>query len=142
MDEPKSDGQQAAPCCSDGQACDCGPRSAAVSCDCGAPPRRSRLKTLISAVILLAAVGVGAYALTKGRGAGVASAEGKATSVPAAAITTPAAPVPAAPSCCGGGANRPVQAQPSCCGGGAAVAPAAAPGQPTCGSPQPGCCGH
>src|SRR5512137_1313651 len=127
MDVPRNDGQEAAPCCADGQPCDRGPGSVAVSCDCGAPPRWSWLRTLISVVILLSAVGVGAYALTRGRTTGAASAESrKSTSPPAAtSATTPAAPMPAAPSCCGGGANRAAQPQPqaTCCGGGVTAAP-------------------
>ena len=142
MAENNREGQQAAPCCADDLGSSFGSGSDAMACDCGGPPRRSWLKTLISAVILLTALAIGVYALTSGSGAGTASTEASQSSPAGACVMTPAAPVLSAPACCSGGENQAAQAQPSCCGGSATAAPVAAPGQPTCESQQPGCCGR
>jgi hypothetical protein len=138
MEKTNSEGPQAAPCCTDDRGSNCGSASGAIACDCGGPPRKSWLKTLISTVILLAALAVGVYALASGRGAGTAPTEASQATPAGVSVMTPAAPMLSAPACCGGGANRAAQAQPSCCGGSAT----AAPSQPTCGSQQPGCCGR
>ena len=117
MKETKGDDLSPAQCCSTGQVGDCGPGGAAASCECGpVPARRSWTKTLLSAVVLLGAVGVGAYSLMTSR-----------PPVPPAAANAvaPASPGVNPPPCCAGGANA--QAKPTCLGGGAPVPPIAEP---------------
>jgi hypothetical protein len=130
-----------APCCAE----------PGTSCDCAAPRRRSWLKTLIAAAILLAAIGVGAYSLLAGPKAGGDAAGNHPATPPAAAKAAAPPPNTAPPPCCGGGAPA-AQPRPACCGGapaaeprpacgGGAAAPAAAPAvEPKCGS-RPSCCG-
>ena len=149
-DESKTASQEPAPCAC-GPSCDCGPTAAG----------RSWLKGVIAAIILLAAVGVGAYSLVKKPVAnGGQTAPAPATTPAKAGATAPspapatgrvpccagqAAPAPTAKPCCAGGAPPPAAApeaapKPSCCAGGGSP-PAASTAQPSCGGQRPACCG-
>jgi hypothetical protein len=83
-----------------------------ADCACGgAPPRRPWLRTLIAAVVILSAVGVGAYSLMGKRAADSCkqSASCGVTAAPAAGKTAPAGR-----SCCpGGSAAAKCAAQPA-----------------------------
>ena len=59
MENERSEKDYSGDCCGGGSNQDTG-----ASCDCGTPKTRSRrIRTLIFAIIMLAAVGVGAYSL-------------------------------------------------------------------------------
>jgi hypothetical protein len=141
MDETKSDGLQATSCCAAGEGCDCGPT----------PTRRSWPKTLISAVVLLAAIAIGAYSLmTKGAADGGRSTRGSESPMSAgtASMVAPGAAAASRPACCGGEAKprAAVASSPVCCGGEANPAPPicamvpASTGGASAGAAQGGCC--
>ena len=141
MDETKSADQPGTPCCAGDSKQECECTGSAAGCGCGSGPApRSWIKTLISAVVILAALGVGVYSLVASRASGQGGSTASAgNSKPAAAAILPSAAPPAhAPSPCCGSAGAEAAPQPSCCGG-AASAPAE---QPTCGEAHKGCCGH
>lgn len=151
MEEAKPSTEVTSPCCEGGDAATCG---------CGekrAP--RTGLRLLIAGVILLAAVGVGAYSLfaerTERMSGAAPQTPGREIGDDRSAAEAPSREVPssAAPSCCGGKAPAARQATPCCAG----AAPAAAsqpscggsgdqsmlpPEEPSCGSRQDGCCGR
>ena len=83
-----------------------------AGCACGAaPPRRPWLRMLISAVVILAAVGVGAYSLLGKRAADQCK---QAASCCAAAAPASGKAAPAGRSCCpGGSAAAKCAAQPA-----------------------------
>ena len=67
MVEPRKVDLPMAPCCAGSSALECGQSDSVADCGCGAPPgRHARIKTLIAAIIVLAAIGVGAYSLLAG----------------------------------------------------------------------------
>lgn len=106
MENERGNGASKGDCCGGGSD---QPNGSTAGCACGGlPPRRSWLRTLIAGVVILAAVGVGAYSLMAKRpekqaapcGASVAPAAGKAA--------------PAERSCCaGGGSAAKCAAQPA-----------------------------
>ena len=66
MSETNDQGQSANARCAGGEPCGCAADDAGGRCVCDSTPtRRSRVKTLIAAVVLLAAIGVGAYSLVR-----------------------------------------------------------------------------
>ena len=82
-----------------------------AGCACGAaPPRRPWLRMLISAVVILAAVGVGAYSLVAKRAAD--PCKQAASCCPAAAPTAGKAVQAGRPCCPGGSAAATCAAQP------------------------------
>ncbi|MCX5752307.1 MAG: hypothetical protein NTW97_01540 [Candidatus Krumholzibacteria bacterium] len=75
MENEKSDEARREDCCGGGSDQANGP---GAGCACGAaPPRRPWLRTLIAAVVILAAVGVGAYSLVGKREAEVRRPAGR-----------------------------------------------------------------
>jgi len=162
VDETKNEGRSPSECCAGATAQKpCGPDSAPMSCGCTpTSARRSWPRTVIAAIILLAAVGVGAYSLLASpaperattppekSGSLPAGSASPAAESPSSAAqpaccggAAHAAPVPQ-PSCCGGTAQAAPPPQPSCCGGGASLDPAALPDEPKCGAKPKGCCGQ
>jgi len=142
MEDEKKNDQPAPDCCSEVPSPDArAPGDAPPSCGCGVPPpNRSKLKDIITAVILLAAAGAGAYSLAVYRGG-----REKCCSQPASASRPQVNPQgmksrePARPPCCGGEAPLSPSA-PGSCGSGADQDPL--PGdQPSCGEKAMGCCG-
>lgn len=161
MEENKTEASSPeAPCFQGGgQECGCNGGEASAACNCEpAPSKHSWIKNLLAVVILLAAVGVGAYSVFADKPAAQRS--------PAAAAANPTPPVTAnpsavpspsapAPACCSGAAAPAAAPLPgSCCG---AAQPAAAPqpgsccgaaqpvgigSEPSCGAPSKGCCGQ
>jgi hypothetical protein len=129
---PKKVDLPVAPCCGGSPAPGCGPDDSAADCGCGAPPGpRAWIKTLIAAIVILAALGVGAYSLLATPAADTTSAATAGGNPGAAASATGAAPAAseAAPTPCGGGAG--------------AAAPAPVPAEnPECGAGPKPCCGH
>jgi len=154
MEEPKKIDIPMAPCCA-------GTGDTAADCGCGAPAgRHSWIKTLIAAIIMLAAIGVGAYSLLAAPAANTSAATSSGGSTAGTQPSAPAASAPvAAPSCCGQAAGVEAAPAPACCGGAAAAGPAAPQppccggantasaasppaGNPNCGASPPSCCGH
>jgi hypothetical protein len=136
---------------------------ALAGCDGGAsPPRRSKIKTLLAGIVLLAAIGIGTYSLAKSLGASEGgAAASRAAPAQSSAVIQPGAPprpaeqqaccggdtapeVPARPACCGGGQNEGAPARPRCGGGGdVELFPASVPAEePSCGAPRKSCCGQ
>lgn len=109
MENEKSDEARREDCCGDGSDQANGP---GAGCACGAaPPRRPWLRTLIAAVVILAAVGVGAYSLVGKREAGSCK---QAASCGAAAAPVAGKAAPAGRSCCASGsASAKCAAQPA-----------------------------
>lgn len=175
MEEKKTESAPGdAPCGANGPSCDSGPAEPGASCCCGgtgpsrgpgeaagccgagdtgegcgcasSPSPRSRIKALISTVVILAALGVGIYSLAASRTADPAAQAAKSGAVTPSAATAMPGPAPAGPAaagCCGS-AGSAAPAQPSCCGGGGGSAALAEPAvaQPSCGEPRKGCCGR
>ena len=162
MEETKNDEQSPSECCAGGTGPEsCGPDSSLAGCGCATTPtRRPWLKTLIAVIILLAAVGVGAYSMLATSAPEETSAPGSDDSsrrtAPASA-TAQSVPNAAQPACCGGAVHEAPAPQPaccsgaahatpspqsSCCGGETSMAPAMLPGEPKCGAKPKGCCGR
>lgn len=146
MGDTKSARQASAGCCAGGAEQEA-PESSGPAANCVCAPtnaRRSWVRTLIAAVILLAAIGVGAYSLISGGSQeGGGTAVGNSGSLPAGAASVPELPTdPARPACCGGASVAPSSETP-CCGRAGASGQATLPtGEASCGSPSKGCCGH
>lgn len=98
MESKCGDGSPGVPCCGGGADKAKGSSGSAADCGCGAPPGGRRwLKALISAIVILAALGVGLVSLVAGRG-------GRGS------------PQTAAPACCPAGAVGGTPGQPECGG--------------------------
>ena len=131
MEEGKSSAGPQPDCCA-GSPAPGGEKGSTETCGCcGSPPRRSWLRTLVFLIVILAAIGVGAYSIFVGSAkspAGAASAADAATSARTAENPQgPTLPVEAAPACCSGGGSGagavPPPAEQTTCGGGAPPAP-------------------
>ncbi len=117
MEEEKNCDERRDDCCGDGSD---RANGSIAGCACGAgPSRRPWLRTLIAAIVILAAVGVGAYSLLEKRAADPCT--------PAASCGSVAAPV----------AGKAAPAGRSCCPGAAAAAKCAA--QPAKGADSTAC---
>jgi len=136
MKETESGGLASSDGCGAGKNAD-GSATGGVAAGRGVPrERRPWIKMVVVAVILFAALGVGAHSLITSRDA---SQTGQMSPTPSSSETlaAPTSPTLNPPSCCGGAAHGNAKGEATCGGGGgAAVSATSSGGTPTCG------CGH
>ena len=125
MDSKCGGGSPGVPCCGGGPDKDKGPNGSTADCGCGAPAGGRRwIKTLISGIVILAALGVGVVSLVAGR-----SGSGS--------------PPAASPACCPAGVTLGTPGQ-SECGGcpSSAGSDSAQAAKPAGENSQTPCCGN
>ncbi len=102
MEDERSNGAPRGDCGSGEFDRNSGSCGTSAGCGCGAAAvGRSRVKSLIAAIVIISAIGVGAYSLMAGR-----AADPTEQAVPCGAASTRAAGKTSEHSCCAGGVGK------------------------------------